>query len=194
MRTDGDRMKEPESSSGARLAPVDVRDLLDQPGASRLTTVRGTVTGLDTELAHVPDDAPVTCELLLESVVEGIVVSGRLSGTWRLSCARCLTEFDAAFEVEVHELFVPEPDPDADDYLLDPGVGVELEQLVRDAVGVEMPFSPLCRSGCLGLCEICGGNRNLGECPGHETVDPRFAILSDLFPSVGSDGPAENHG
>ncbi|MGZ8578359.1 MAG: YceD family protein [Actinomycetota bacterium] len=186
-------MMEPEGTPEARLEPIDVRDLLGQPGASRHVTIRGTVTGLGTELAHVPDDAAVMCELLLESVVEGILVSGRLSGVWRLSCARCLTEFDAPFEVEVHELFVPEPDPDADDYRLDPEIGVELEQLVRDAVGVEMPFSPLCRSGCLGLCETCGGNRNLGECPGHETVDPRFAILSDLFPSVGSgEGQAEN--
>jgi uncharacterized metal-binding protein YceD (DUF177 family) len=29
---------------------------------------------------------------------------------------------------------------------------------------------------------VCGGNRNLGECPGHEDVDPRFAVLSGLFP------------
>jgi uncharacterized protein len=148
---------------------------------------------LATELVHVRDDTPVTCELLLESVVEGILVSGRLSGTWRLRCARCLTEFDAPFEVEVHELYVPEPDQDHDDYVLDPQVGIELERLVRDAVGVEMPFSPLCRSTCLGLCEVCGGDRNLGECSGHETVDPRFAILSELFPSAGStDGPPES--
>ena len=101
---------EPIADPEERLGPVDVRDLLGQPGASRPATVRGTVSGLGTELAHVPDDAAVTCELLLESVIEGILVSGRLSGTWRLSCARCLTVFDAPFQVEVHELYVPEPD------------------------------------------------------------------------------------
>src|SRR5205807_7194556 len=30
------------------------------------------------------------------------------------------------------------------------------EQMIRDAVGLELPFSPLCTPGCLGLCERCG--------------------------------------
>ena len=33
-------------------------------------------------------------------------------------------------------------------------------------------------------CEVCGGNRNLGECPGHEAIDPRFAVLADLLPEL----------
>ena len=81
------------------------------------------------------------------------------------------------------------PDDDGEDYVLDPLVGLDPEQLVRDAVGVELPFSPLCREDCLGLCEVCGGNRNLGECPGHESVDPRFAVLSELFGGGAADGP-----
>jgi uncharacterized protein len=44
-----------------------------------------------------------------------------------------------------------------------------------------MPFSPLCRPDCLGLCPGCGGDRNLGECPGHETTDPRWAALEGLL-------------
>jgi uncharacterized protein len=47
-----------------------------------------------------------------------------------------------------------------------------------------MPFAPLCRPDCQGLCPVCGGNRNLGECPGHETLDPRFAVLADLLPDL----------
>jgi uncharacterized protein len=52
--------------------------------------------------------------------------------------------------------------------------------MVRDAVVLEMPFSPLCRPDCLGLCPLCGGDRNLGECPGHEESDPRWAGLGAL--------------
>jgi uncharacterized protein len=167
------------------LAAIDVRDLIGHPGASREATISGTLEGLGTELARVPEDAPIEADLLLESVVEGILVSGRLSGTFRLLCSRCLTEFAAPFDVAVHEMFVPEPDEDADDYPLDPALGLEPDQMVRDAVGLRMPFSPLCRPDCLGLCEVCGGNRNLGECPGHEEVDPRFAVLSELFPAPG---------
>ena len=67
------------------------------------------------------------------------------------------------------------------DRALDPAGELDPDQMIRDAVGVELPFSPLCRSDCLGLCEVCGGDRNLGECPGHDAIDPRFAILSDLL-------------
>lgn len=173
------------------LATIDVHDLVGHPGASREETVRGTVEGLQTELVGVPEDTPVMADLLLESVVEGILVTGHVVGTWHLRCARCLLEFDEAFDVALHELFVPHPDEDADDYPLDPETGIDPDQMIRDVVGVEMPFSPLHDPDCLGLCEICGGNRNLGECPGHEEPDPRFAVLADLFPAdANTDDPA----
>lgn len=159
---------------------IDVRDLVGHPGVSRTRGVDGTLEGLATELARVREDRPIHADLLLESVVEGLLVSGRVRGDWVLRCARCLTEFDGSFEVDLSELFVSEPDPDADDYLLDPDALLDPDQLLRDAIGVEMPFSPLCRADCQGLCENCGGNRNMGECPGHATADPRFAVLSEL--------------
>ena len=169
------------------LAPIDVHALLGHPGESRRHDVLGTIEGLATELVAVPEDAPLGGSLLLESVVEGILVSGSLTGTWTVRCARCLTERSQPFTVEVSELFVSDDDPggdlDDDRYaLIDESI--DLDQLVRDAVGVEIPLAPLCRSECKGLCEVCGGNRNLGECPGHEVLDPRFAVLADLLPEL----------
>ena len=169
------------------LQPIDVHDMLGHPGDSRRSDVLGTIEGLATELVAVPDDAPLGGALLLESVVEGILVSGSITGTWTVRCARCLTERQRPFTVEISELFAEDmPDvgsdevDDDDRYALVEGT-IDLEQTIRDAVGVEMPFAPLCQPDCLGLCEICGGNRNLGECPGHEAVDPRFAVLADLL-------------
>jgi len=166
------------------LSAIDVRDLVGSPGASRRSTVRGTLEDLGTELARVPDDAPIDADLLLESIVEGILVSGSVRGRLALHCARCLKAFDGSFAIEVEELFTPDADEDADEYPLDPAGELDPEQMIRDAVGVELPFSPLCRPECLGLCEVCGGDRNLGECPGHRPVDPRFAVLSDLIPEL----------
>lgn len=159
---------------------IDVRDLVGHPGASREVAVRGVIEGLAGELAEVPDE--IEGELLLESVVEGILVSGHLRGTFRLRCARCLKDFSQPFDVEVHEMFVPAPDEDADDYPLDPEGAIELDQMVRDAIGVEIPFSPLHSPDCQGLCPVCGGDRNLGECPGdHPSTDPRWAGLEQLL-------------
>jgi uncharacterized protein len=164
------------------LAAIDVRELIGHPGASMQAHLEGTLEGLGTEVASVPDDAPIEGDLLLESVVEGVLVSGDLRGRFHLRCARCLDEFDAPFDFAVTEMFVPAPDEDADDYALDPEGFIEPEQMVRDTVGVELPFSPLCRPDCLGLCPVCGGNRNLGECPGdHPSIDPRWAALEVLL-------------
>jgi len=162
------------------IEPIDVRDLFGRPGTSKLHKVAAPVDELQTELAGVRDDQPVDVDLLLESLVEGILVSGTLRGTFALRCASCLKEFDQPFDVSVHEMFVIDPEPDTDDYPLDPEGMLDPGQMVRDAVGVELPFSPLCRPDCQGLCPVCGGDKNADECPGHAEVDPRWAALDRL--------------
>ena len=161
------------------MRAIDVRDLLEQPGSSRTVHVDEPVAGLRTELADVPEDAPIAGDLTLESVSEGIYVSGRVQGRYSMRCARCLKEFTRGFDLEMAELVPREAGPQ-DDYALASDLTLDPEPIVRDAVVLEMPFSPLCRPDCLGLCEICGGDRNLGECPGHESSDPRWAGLDAL--------------
>jgi DUF177 domain-containing protein len=171
------------------MNPIDVRDLLEQPGAAKTVHVEETVPELRTELVEVPDDAPVRGDLTLESVVEGIYLHGNVRGTMRMRCARCLKEYDAPFDVALAELVSKEPGDD-DDYRLAPDDTLDPEPIVRDAVVLEMPFSPLHDPDCLGLCPICGGDRNLGECPGHEEVDPRWSALAGL--ELPDDGDAED--
>jgi uncharacterized protein len=161
---------------------IDVRDLLGQPGSARETRVRGTLGDLGTEVAGIPADAPLEADLLLESVVEGILVTGRVRGRMQLRCARCLKEFEERLEVDVSEMFVRAPDPEGDDYPLDPEGFLAPEQMVRDTVGLELPFSPLHSPDCMGLCPVCGGDRNLGECPGdHPQVDARWNALDQVL-------------
>ena len=159
--------------------PIDVADLVDHPGTSRTVRVRGVTETPATDL--VQSVGEIGADLLLESVVEGILVSGRLTGVWPLRCARCLDSFERPLAIEVNELFVAQPERDGDQYSIEPDGSIEPTALIVDAIGVELPFAPLCRDDCLGLCETCGGNRNLGECPGHETVDPRWAGLEALL-------------
>ena len=167
------------------FAPIDVRDLAGHPGASRHEDLRGTIDGLASELVRVPDDSPIRAELLLESIVEGLLVTGTVSGAWEWNCARCLKPCTGTFRAQLHELCAAGLG-DEETYGYDPESGLEPDQMFRDAIGVEMPFAPLCRPDCLGLCATCGGNRNLGECPGHERIDPRFAVLSELLPDLDS--------
>jgi uncharacterized protein len=158
---------------------VDVHDLLHKPGASRRWRRAEALPGLATEMASVPEETPVRIDALFESVVEGILVSGTLSGQISYRCARCLRDFSGEFDVRVRELFAHAPREDGDEYPITEGV-IDLEPMVRDALVLSMPFSPLCKDDCLGLCSRCGGDRNLGECACAPEMDARWAALSSL--------------
>jgi uncharacterized protein len=158
---------------------IDVRDLLGQPGSSRTVRVIESIPDLETELAAVPDDLPVRAELLLESVAEGVLASGEVSGTMSTSCARCLKRVRSEFRLHVQELFAPGAAPGDDEYPIVEGA-IDVEPMFRDAVLLSMPFAPLCRPDCRGLCERCGGDRNLGECVCGPEVDARWAPLAGL--------------
>jgi len=163
---------------------VDVRDLVGHPGSSRSARIHQPVAGMAIELARVPDDRPVDAELLLESVIEGIYVSGDISGSMDLSCAGCLKPIEQPFVVGVHELFAAPGAADPDEgYGLSPEGVIDIEPMLRDAVVLTMPFSPRCSTGCRGLCERCGGDRNLGECSCGPETDPRWSALASIeFP------------
>ncbi len=168
---------------------IDVRDLLGQPGASRRVHLEESVEGLRTELAEVPADVPVDAALLLESVVEGVLASGEVSGTVTETCARCLAPIHRPFRLDVQELFSPgATGEDPEEYPLRDGE-IDLEPLIRDAVVLAMPYSPLCRPDCQGICERCGGNRNLQECSCEAEGDARWAPLAGLrLPEAPDDG------
>ena len=160
-------------------AVIDVRDLIGHPGSSREVHFSEQIPGLGMQLATVPEERPVAGDLLLESVVEGILVSGPLRGAMVLTCARCLKPFESEFDLEVQELYAPEAAPEDDEYPLVEG-SVDLEPMIRDAVLLAMPFAPLHSADCKGLCERCGGDRNLDECRCGPEVDVRWAPLLEL--------------
>ena len=172
------------------MIEIDVRALLAHPGSSRNHILDQAVDGIRLELAVMPEGAAVRGDLLLESVVEGVLVSGPLRGPLTLTCARCLTEFDGEFDVGVQELYVaPGREAGPDEYAVTPDHTIDLEPLVLDNVLPALPFSPLHHQDCLGLCERCGGNRNLGECScAEETVDDRWAALDGLFADADAEG------
>jgi uncharacterized protein len=165
---------------------VDVRDLVARPGSSRCIHVQERLGGLQIELARVVSDRPVQADLLMESVVEGILASGPVEAVVALSCARCLKPFEEGFRVEVQELFAGPAAVGDEDYRIDEGV-LDLEPLIRDAVVTSLPFAPLCRPDCRGLCTRCGGDLNVGECSCPPETDARWEALSQIEFDISTD-------
>lgn len=136
----------------------------------------------------VPTGSDIELDLRLEAVMEGVLVSGTVRARTVGECVRCLDEVVDDVEVPIQELYVyPERaevaaengDEDEDLRELD-GDLVDVEPALRDAVVTALPFRPLCREDCPGLCSVCGAH--LADDPGHshETLDPRWAALGGL--------------
>jgi uncharacterized protein len=162
---------------------VDVRELLQKPGAHKHVVVRAPLDDLATPVASVPPDRPVTVDAEVESVVEGLLVTGKVSATAVVRCVRCLRELDHEVEVEVRELFALEPGDDEDEgYAVLPDDRLPLDTMARDALVLAFPAFPLCRPDCAGLCPVCGADRNTVDCGhgGADDIDPRWAGLADL--------------
>ena len=141
---------------------------------------------LGLELIGVPRGAELDLRLRLESVSEGVLVSGTVSGPLRGECGRCLRPISDTIDVEIQELFAYEHSTtdettDEDEVGRLQGDLIDLEPVVRDAVVLALPTNPVCREDCPGLCPDCGVP--LDELPtghGHEQLDPRWAALSQI--------------
>ena len=122
----------------------------------------------------------------MESVSEGVYVSGTVTAAVSGECGRCLRPIDDTLGVRFQELFAYE-DSVTDQTTEEDEVGrlqgdlIDLEPMLRDAVVLALPTNPRCREDCPGLCSECGVP--LDELPAghsHEQVDPRWAALSKL--------------
>lgn len=163
-------------SPGSSPFRIPVHDLLAQPGIRRPIEVAAPV---EWSVGSTDVGPVVSARLTVEGAAGGVLVRGTASVDARLTCHRCLTEWDDQIEVEVMELMGVEDDPDG--YPLRDGVA-DLEDMLRDALLLAVPLAPTCSPGCLGLCSVCGGDLNTGACAGHEPEnDSPFAVLRELL-------------
>ena len=139
------------------------------------------------ELIGVPAGADVQLRLRLESVMEGVLVSGEIEAPLVGSCARCLEPIEDTLHLRVQELYAysgstTEETSEEDEVRRIEGDHLDLEPLARDTVVLNLPLAPVCTPDCAGLCVDCG--QRLDDLPadhGHEVVDARWAGLAAKF-------------
>ena len=172
-----------------------MRELVRRPGEQRkASTVFPAPAVLGTDVIGVLEGADVKLDASFESVSEGIWVHGTVTAEAVGECSRCLDEVRIDIAPDIQGLFVypdakaEDEDEDAQDVFEFDGDAIDLEELVRDAVVTELPFIPLCKPDCPGLCDQCGAR--LADDPGHahDVIDPRWSALTRL---QGDDEPAQ---
>ncbi len=140
------------------------------------------------ELIGVPEGSPMKISLELQSVSEGVFVQGDVHVTLEGQCSRCLRDLaldeheavaELVFYPERKAVFVADGDEEAEEFPEIVDDHIDLEPILRDAVVIGLPFRPLCRPDCPGLCSECGEPwDNLPDDHTHEKLDPRFDALA----------------
>lgn len=175
--------------------------------------IREAVAGLPLRAAlERPEDDPepgkLRADLDLYTESGNVFVRGRLAGWIEVACSRCVEAASVKVDEELAVTYMPaaqaraleaeaeaaaEEDDDAvvegEDVYPMADDEVDLAPMLREQVILAVPFAPLCREACEGLCPRCGKNRNLEPCPcPTEVPDPRLAALGNI--KLGDDGQA----
>lgn len=123
---------------------------------------------------------------------QGIWLQARLTVQISQDCGRCLTDFDRTLELELDEEYFPEvdvrtgrrmlPPEDWEGLYIGPDHVLDMAEATRQSALATLPMKPLCKPDCVGICDLCGIDRNFGDCDCYELdIDPRWAALRSLI-------------
>lgn len=134
----------------------------------------------------------IECRGTIDSTASGHVLRLQLAYRQKLSCVRCLRDFETDMDRELDLLINIRPEGMA---VEDDELGLDREDLgnlilstpvldtrplVLEQAQLAVPMKPLCKEDCAGLCGQCGSDLNEGPCDCAAEVDPRWAKLAKL--------------
>ncbi len=151
------------------LAPTEIE--IEQPNARLIDNVK-TVGELTKGIAQID-------------------VEGTISAKVEIECPRCLEPVEKDLEIPFKasfiapEHFTEEKESELNETDLDVSVyedgKIDMSELVREQLILNLPEQFFCSEGCKGLCDKCGANRNLIDCKCiKKEIDPRWAALKNL--------------
>ena len=118
-------------------------------------------------------------------------IRGHIDAKALMDCVRCLQpverlvsiDFEVSYVDPEHFAADKEKEVAADDLETDvlEGDSIDLKDVVREQILLDLPVQIFCSEDCKGLCQKCGGNLNLVTCNcSDDEVDPRWSALKDI--------------
>jgi uncharacterized protein len=158
---------------------INALEMLRRPGTMKIVQFPVDPAVIELSDERLVPDSTIDVDLVCESLSDGIVVRGHVTGMFLGECRRCLQLLVGRVETDVHELYqVTITDPDA--FLIE-NDQVDLAPMIRETMILELPDGPLCKADCAGLCATCGKDLNEGHCSCPSgSVDPRWSVLDAL--------------
>jgi uncharacterized protein len=144
-------------------------------------------------------DKAVRANLMVNKSDKAVLIRGRTEAELILQCSRCLEDFrfplESYCEVTLFpfegEILPQEAELKGDDLRSSYYYGgeIDLSAIIREQILLDIPYKPLCRPSCKGLCPTCGEDLNRGSCScKEEAFDERFAPLKGLKIGRGREG------
>jgi uncharacterized protein len=166
-----------------------VRDIVRRPGEMREHAFTVTLPEQWGEgIVSFEKGSELDMDVRLESVHEGILVTGTVDADYSGVCGRCLIDIIQPVEVEFQELFAYPGEEETDFEVQDDHV--DLETLVRDATVLALPFQPVCQPDCPGLDPETGERLTASTSKEQAApIDPRWSALQQI---TDQDGTAQS--
>ena len=172
-------------------------DLFEKTLNEGSVTIKSDTDELDITNEEISVKDPILIVLDLNINEDFVSVTGAVKTILTLQCSRCLELYhhsvDGKFSfvvrrskkgVAASDLTDKENDIDTDSLIIikHDEKKLDITDFVRDAVLLSVPLKPVCSEECMGLCSVCGQNRNELECGCRETRrDPRWQSLDGLY-------------
>jgi len=129
---------------------------------------------LDYRAADFEQVGPLKADATAELVGSEIRIRGHLGTRLRAHCDRCLKpiefpvdqDFDLFYRpmssiARQEEIEIPDEESEIGFFS---GEGIEFSDVIVEQVNLALPMKLVCRPDCLGLCPVCGIDRNVEEC------------------------------
>lgn len=112
-----------------------------------------------------------------------VLLKGEIKPNLLVRCARCGKEFSYSEPISLEAKITDKlANEDEEEFILLTDFALDVEELVRSALILEMPSRFLCREDCKGLCPKCGTDLNSNQCSCDlSDRDPRWDVLKDYF-------------
>lgn len=135
--------------------------------------------------------SPVKAHLKVAKALSEVIVAGNLSAELELECSRCLKKYRHVMDVPVDVVYHPVEELGTDRHELKDdemdmgfyqGEELDLHDLIREQILLNIQMKPLCDENCRGICSQCGTDLNTGACSCEtKKIDSRLEVLKKLL-------------
>lgn len=109
-----------------------------------------------------------------------LFLQGSLKYMYVINCARCLKEKTGIIDISVSQSIAGPAGGIGDIEYKYQENEVDLQDILKDEILLNMPIKYVCAENCKGLCPFCGTDLNMSSCSCKiEDEDPRLSVLKN---------------